>query len=335
MKTAELKERIAALKAQRNAVILAHNYQRPEVQDVADFVGDSLELSQRAANTGADVIVFCGVHFMAETAAILCPGRKVLLPDAAAGCPMADMITPEKLQEFKRQHPQSAVVCYVNSSAAVKADSDICCTSANANRVVLSLADRKILFVPDRYLGGYVHEVTGRDLLLWPGFCPTHMKINRENILKLKSRYPGAHVVVHPECRPEVRELADAVLSTGGICRYADEKPFKTLIVGTEMGILHRLRKENSHKTFVPASMRAVCPNMKRITLEKVLRSLETLQPEITVPEEVRSRAHRAVERMLTLTRQRNIERETPPSLAPGIPDAPPGAVQHSGNSTR
>lgn len=308
MKRPELKDRILNLKAKRNAVILAHNYQREEVQEVADFVGDSLELSQRAAKTDADVIVFCGVHFMAETAAILCPGRKVLLPDAAAGCPMADMITPEKLQEFKRQHPQAVVVCYVNSSAAVKAASDICCTSANAARVVLSLDNKQILFVPDRYLGGYVHEVTGKDLILWPGFCPTHMKINRENIIKLKTRHPGAHVVVYPECRGEVRELADAVLSTGGICRYAREKSFKTLIVGTEMGILYRLRKENPHKTFVPASMRAVCPNMKRITLEKVLRSLQTLEPEVTVPEETRLRAYRAVDRMLSVTRDRDIK---------------------------
>ncbi|MEW6573723.1 MAG: quinolinate synthase NadA [Bacillota bacterium] len=306
MKTPELKDRILNLKAKRNAVILAHNYQREEVQEVADFVGDSLELSRRAAKTDADVIVFCGVHFMAETAAILCPGRKVLLPDAAAGCPMADMITPDKLQEFKRQHPQAVVVCYVNSSAAVKAASDICCTSANAARVVLSLDNKQILFVPDRYLGGYVHEVTGKDLVLWPGFCPTHMKINRENIIKLKTQHPGAHVVVHPECRGEVRELADAVLSTGGICRYAREKSFKTLIVGTEMGILYRLRKENPHKTFVPASMRAVCPNMKRITIEKVLRSLQTLQSEVTVPEETRLRAYQAVDGMLSVTRDRD-----------------------------
>jgi quinolinate synthase len=227
------------------------------------------------------------------------------------------------------------VVCYVNSSAAVKAESDICCTSANAARVVLSLDDRKILFVPDRYLGGYVHEVTGIDLVLWPGFCPTHMKINRENILKLKVRHPRAHVVVHPECRPDVRELADAVLSTGGICRYAGEKSFKTLIVGTEMGILHRLRKENPHKTFVPASMRAVCPNMKRITLEKVLRTLETLQPEVTVPEEIRARAYRAVEKMLTLTEHGSADKRSAPSLASEVREAPPTAMQQSGDSTR
>jgi quinolinate synthase len=335
MKTAEIIERIAALKARRKAVILAHNYQRPEIQDAADFVGDSLELSRCAANTDAEVIVFCGVHFMAETAAILCPDRKVLLPDPAAGCPMADMVTPEGLRAFKRRHPGAVVACYVNSSAAVKAESDVCCTSANAARVVLGLGKRKILFVPDRYLGAYVRDITGRNLLLWPGFCPTHMKINRVNVLKLKHRHPGAHVVVHPECRPEVRELADAVLSTGGICRYAGQRSFKTMIVGTEMGILHRLRKENPHKTFVPASMRAVCPNMKRTTLEKVLRSLETLATEITVPEEIRARACRAVEKMLTLTEHGGADRRFAPSIVSEAREAPPAAVQHGGNPSR
>ncbi|MEW6181856.1 MAG: quinolinate synthase NadA [Bacillota bacterium] len=334
MKTPELKEKILKLKAERNAVILAHNYQREEVQEIADFVGDSLELSRRAASNGADVIIFCGVHFMAETAAILCPGKKVLLPDPSAGCFMADMITQEKLREFKRKYPRAVVVCYVNSSASIKAASDICCTSANAVRVVQSLNDRQILFIPDRYLGGYVHDVTGKDLFLWPGFCPTHMKINRENITKLKVQHPEAHVVVHPECRGEVRELADAVLSTGGICRYAKENSFETLIVGTEMGILYRLRKENPHKTFIPASMRAVCPNMKRITLEKVLRCLQALEPEITVPEEIRSRAHRAVSRMLSVTGRRDVREETASGATPKAAmslDASAGAARESG----
>uniref|UniRef100_A0A7C2I0X0 Quinolinate synthase n=1 Tax=Ammonifex degensii TaxID=42838 RepID=A0A7C2I0X0_9THEO len=298
----ELKEKILALKTEKNAVILAHNYQRGEVQDVADFVGDSLELSQQAARTGAEIIVFCGVHFMAETAAIICPDKRVLLPDLAAGCRMADMITPADLAAVKRQYPRATVVCYVNSSAAIKAESDICCTSANAVSIVQALDAREILFVPDQYLGEYVRELTGKRMILWPGFCPTHVTIRREDIMKLKAQYPYAHVVVHPECRREVRELSDAVLSTGGICRYAKEEEFGVLIVGTEVGILHRLRKENPKKRFIPASKKAVCPNMKRITLEKVAKSLETLQPVITVPEEIRLRAHRALEQMFVLT---------------------------------
>lgn len=302
MERNELKERIAALKAEKKAVILAHNYQRAEVQDVADFVGDSLELSQQAAKTNAEVIVFCGVHFMAETAAIICPEKKVLLPDLAAGCRMADMVTPADLEAVKRQFPQALVVCYVNSSAAIKAASDICCTSANAVRVVEALGDQEVLFIPDQHLGEYVREITGKQVILWPGFCPTHVAIRPEEILKLKALYPNAPVVVHPECPREVRELADAVLSTGGICRYAREKDFETLIVGTEVGILHRLRKENPGKRFIPASKRAVCPNMKRITLEKIVRALETLQPEVTVPEEIRLKAHRTLERMFALT---------------------------------
>ncbi|ACX51577.1 quinolinate synthetase complex, A subunit [Ammonifex degensii KC4] len=320
MEINELKERIAALKAEKNAVILAHNYQRAEVQDVADFVGDSLELSQQAAKTNAEVIVFCGVHFMAETAAIICPEKKVLLPDLAAGCRMADMVTPEDLEAVKQQFPQALVVCYVNSSAAVKAVSDVCCTSANAVRVVEALGDQEILFIPDQYLGEYVREVTGKQVILWPGFCPTHVAIRREEILKLKALYPDAPVVVHPECPREVRELADAVLSTGGICRYAREKDFETLIVGTEVGILHRLRKENPGKRFIPASKKAVCPNMKRITLEKIVRALETLQPEVIVPEEIRLKAHRALERMFVLTGRDTSK--TPDSL-PSSPNAP------------
>lgn len=303
MGNAKLKARISALKKEKNAVILAHNYQRGEVQDIADFIGDSLELSEQAADTDAEVIVFCGVHFMAETAAILCPGKKVLLPDIAAGCPMADMVTLEDFEEVKRQHPRATVVCYVNSSAAVKAASDMCCTSSSAVRIIQALNDQETLFIPDQHLGEYVREVTGKCIILWPGFCPTHAHIRSEDIIRLKAEYPAARVVVHPECRREVRVLADAVLGTGGICRYAREEEFDTLIVGTEVGILHRLRKENPHKTFIPASTKAVCPNMKRTTLDKVVRCLETLQPEITVPDEVRIRARRALDRMFSYIR--------------------------------
>jgi quinolinate synthase len=293
------RERIARLKQERNAVILAHNYQRGEVQDIADFVGDSLELSQNAAKMDAEVIVFCGVHFMAETASILCPERIVLLPDKNAGCPMANMITAEELITRKKHFPGAAVVCYVNSTAAVKAESDICCTSANAVKVIQRLDAQEILFVPDQYLGHYVSTQSEKKIHFWPGYCPTHMKILPEHITGLRQKYPEARVVVHPECRPEVVGLADEVLSTGGMCRYAGRKDVSQMIVGTETGIIHRLRKENPGKEFIPASEKAVCPNMKLITLHKVLRSLEEVKPEVKVPEEIRLRAKIAVDRML------------------------------------
>jgi quinolinate synthase len=298
-KDSGLADRISALRKTRNAVVLAHNYQVGEVQDIADFVGDSLELSQKAARTGADVIVFCGVHFMAETASILCPDKVVLLPDMNAGCPMANMITAEGLREKKREHPRAAVVCYVNSPAAVKAESDICCTSANAVAVVESLDAPEILFVPDQYLGHYVADKTGRKLTLWPGFCPTHANIMPERIEELKREHPRAKVVVHPECRPEVIALADEVASTGGICRYARRDDVTEMIVGTEKGIIHRLQKENPGKIFIPVSEQTVCPNMKLITLEKVLWCLEEMSPEVKVPEGIRLRAKAAVDRML------------------------------------
>ncbi|MBI5524112.1 MAG: quinolinate synthase NadA [Desulfarculus sp.] len=300
--TSGIAGRIARLKKERQALILAHNYQRGEVQDIADFVGDSLELSRQAAGTDAKVIVFCGVHFMAETAKILSPAKAVLLPDLDAGCPMADMITAEQLAAEKAKHPGAQVVCYVNSSAAVKALCDVCCTSANAVKVVRAMDPaRPIIFVPDQYLGHYAQVNSGRDLILWPGFCPTHMKITVEQIQALKAQYPGAEVVVHPECRPDVVAAADQALSTGGILRYARSYQGQVLIVGTETGILHRLAKENPGKTFIPVNEKAVCPNMKRITLEKVLASLEHLQHPIEVPEDVRLKALGAVERMLAL----------------------------------
>jgi len=296
---AGLVEKISDLKKRRNAVILTHNYQLGEVQDIADFVGDSLELSQNAAKTGADVIVFCGVQFMAETASILCPDKVVLLPDISAGCPLADMITAERLRAEKKEHPQAVVVCYINSPAEVKAESDICCTSANAVGVVESLDAREILFIPDQYLGHYVSARTGKKMILWPGFCPTHVRISPERIKELKREYPQAKVVVHPECRPEVIALADEVLSTSGMCRYARRDEVREMVVGTEMGIIHRLRKENPGKRFIPVSEQAICPNMKLITLEKVLWSLEEMSPEVKVPQEIRRRAKAAVDKML------------------------------------
>jgi quinolinate synthase len=300
-KNSELVEKILRLKQKRNAVILAHNYQRPEVQDIGDFVGDSLELSRKAAELKAEVIVFCGVHFMAETAFLLSPDSVVLLPDVESGCPMADMITAEELVARKKELPGARVVCYVNSSAAVKAESDICCTSANAVNVVRSMGDCEILFIPDQYLGHYVSAKLQRPMVLWPGFCPTHVKIQAQDIVSQKQKHPGAVALVHPECRPEVTAVADEVLSTGGMLRYARTAEAGVIIIGTETGILHRLKRENPGKTFIPATAKAVCPNMKKITLEKVLWALEDMKPVVSVPAEVRGRAQSAVDRMLAL----------------------------------
>ena len=298
----KLKERIIKLKEKRHAVILAHNYQLAEVQDIADFVGDSLGLSQKAAETQAKVIVFCGVHFMAETAAIICPDKMVLLPEPAAGCPMADMISPEALREKKKRDPGLLVVCYINSSAEVKAESDICCTSANAVKIVRSLdGANHILFVPDQYLGHYVGKQTGKELIFWPGYCPTHLRILPQDILELKRQYPASKTIVHPECRPEVIELADEVQSTGGICRSVKQSQTEDFIIGTEIGIIYRLRRENPEKRFLPASEQAICPNMKLITLEKVVWSLKEMQHQIKVPARIANRARKAVDRMLEL----------------------------------
>ncbi len=298
-----LTEKILSLKEKRNAVILVHNYQLGEVQDIADFVGDSLDLSQNAARTDASVIVFCGVHFMAETASILCPDRAVLLPDMNAGCPMANMITAPQLRAKKKEHPKATVVCYINSTAAVKAESDVCCTSANAIGVIESLAADEILFVPDQYLGHYISTKTGKKMILWPGFCPTHVRILPDHIIKLKHEYPEAKVVVHPECKPGVIALADEVLSTSGMIRFAKREDVREMIVGTEIGIIYRLRKENPGKQFIPVSEQAVCPNMKLITLEKVLWSLEEMAPVVKVPERIRLKAKQAVDRMLAVGR--------------------------------
>jgi quinolinate synthase len=298
----KLKDKIIKLKEKRDAVILAHNYQLGEVQDIADFVGDSLGLSRKAAKTRARVIVFCGVHFMAETAAIICPDKMVLAPEPRAGCPMADMITPETLREKKKRDPGLFVVCYVNSSAEVKAESDVCCTSANAVKIVKSLDGvNHILFVPDQYLGHYVEKQTGKELILWPGYCPTHLRILPQDILRLKRQYPASKTLVHPECRPEVIELADEVQSTGGTCRSVKGSEIKDFIIGTEIGIIHRLRRENPEKRFLPASEQAICPNMKLITLEKVLWSLEEMQYPVEVPKEVAKKAGGALDKMLTL----------------------------------
>ena len=298
----QLIKKIGQLKAERNAVILAHNYQPGEIQDIADFTGDSLALSVRAAATDADVIVFCGVKFMAETAAILSPGKIVLLPDKNAGCPMADMITGEQLRELKREHPDALVVCYVNSSAEVKAESDYCCTSANAVEVVESLPnDREIIFVPDQHLGRFVIEKTGREMILWPGYCPTHAFITEDDIKKAREAHPGAIVMAHPECTEPVKAVSDKLLSTGQMLKFARQSDAKRFIIATETGIIHTLKKENPGKEFYPASTRALCPNMKRITLDKVLWSLEDMHYKITVPADIAARAKNALEKMVAI----------------------------------
>ncbi len=302
MNTTTLVEKIEMLKKQRNAVILAHNYQRDEVQEIADFTGDSLGLSRTASKTDADVIVFCGVHFMAETASILSPEKTILMPDLDAGCPMANMITVDDLRGLKQEHPDAKVLAYVNSSADVKAETDICCTSSNALKVVEKLQDaNEIIFIPDKYLATYVSSQTGRKFILWNGYCPTHVKIRPEDIQRQREAHPHAKVVVHPECIPQVTDLADAVLSTTGICNYAKESDADEIIVGTEVGVLYRLRQENPEKIFYPASEQAVCPNMKKTTLEKVLWSLEKMQHEVRVPENIRTKAKGAVDRMVEI----------------------------------
>ncbi len=301
-KISDLSEKIAKLKKERNAVILVHNYQLPEVQDIADFRGDSLELSRMAAKTEAKVIVFCGVHFMAETASILSPHKKVIVPDIQAGCPMANMITPADVIKLRDKHPKAAVVGYVNTSALVKAELDYCCTSTNAVAVVNALKDREeIIFVPDKYLADYVTRQTGRKLISWKGFCPTHIKILPEDIKREKKFHPLAKVVVHPECMASVAELADAVLSTSKMGHYVKESDAKEFIIGTETGIIYRLKNDNPGKEFYPAAERAVCPNMKRTTQEKVLWALEELREEVYVPDDVRKRARKAIDRMLEI----------------------------------
>jgi len=299
----ELTAQIQELKAKRNAVILAHNYQRGEVQDIADFTGDSLQLSRKATEIDADVIVFCGVHFMAETAAILNPERTVLIPDPEAGCPMADMITGEQLRELKSRHPGAKVICYVNSTAEVKAESDSCCTSSNAPAIVRAYADaEEIIFVPDKYLGQFTAEQTGRELILWDGYCPTHARILDVEVAAARQQHPAAMVVSHPECPKPIRDASDAVLSTGQMCSYVRENPAQEFIIATEIDMIHRLRKEAPGKAFHPVSERCVCPNMKKIRLQKILWSLQDMKHRVVVEEPVRSQAARSIRAMLDLT---------------------------------
>ena len=299
----DLSQQIRQQAAERRAIILAHNYQPDEIQALADFTGDSLDLSRKAAQVEAEIIVFCGVYFMAETAALLNPTRAVLLPDPAAGCPLANMITAEQLRQLKEQHPGAQVVCYINSTAEVKAGSDICCTSANAVAVVQSLdPQRPVIFVPDQHLGHFVQERTGRPLIIWPGYCPTHVRIQTQEVAAARVAHPGALVLAHPECSQPVRAAADQVLSTSQMCRYAAGAPASEFIIATEVGLLYRLRNENPGKRFSPVTNRALCPNMKKITLEKILLALQRRAPVVAILDAgVQVRARQAIERMLAL----------------------------------
>ena len=299
--TGYLIEEILRLKKEKDAVILAHNYQIAEVQDIADFTGDSLELSRIAAAQEADVIVFCGVDFMAETAAVLSPEKTVLLPAADAGCPMANMITAGELRVLKQRFPEAAVVCYVNTTAEVKAESDICCTSANAVKVVGSLSEEQVLFVPDRNLGHYVARFTDKEILPWEGFCFVHDRITPADVIRSREAHPDAELLVHPECRPEVIDLADHVFSTSGMIRHVRSGSSKEFIIGTETGILHMMKKNCPDKLCYPLSPRAICTTMKKTDLQKVYRALETLTPRVTVPEDIAKKARMSIQRMLDI----------------------------------
>jgi quinolinate synthase len=298
-----IEQRILEMKSRENAVILAHNYQRPEVQDIADFVGDSLGLSLQASKTEAEVIVFCGVDFMAESAKVLNPGKKVLLPELEAQCPMAAMLDVLGLLLLKQEHPDAMVVSYVNTSAAAKAESDICCTSSNAVKVVRSLEAKRIIFVPDENLGKWVKRfIPDKEFVFWPGYCPTHDSITAPMVMRVKARHPGAKVIAHPECRPEVLDLADAVRSTEGMIRFVKDSGALEFIIVTEQELLHRLKKEAPSKIFhnIPG---AICPNMKRTTLDSVHRALSEGNNEVKLPEDVMSRARVPLERMMQIGR--------------------------------
>ena len=321
-----IRERIVKLKKDLNAIILAHNYQRPEVQDIADITGDSLELSRAAARTDFKVIVFCGVHFMAESASILSPDKTVLLPEISAGCPMADMITVDgprttkrdlfrdlygitfqfaddfTLRDMKKQYPGVPVVAYVNTSAAVKAESDICCTSSNVVKVVESLKEDTVICVPDRNLSAYAAKRTKKRIISWDGFCNVHqVQITLDDVTHAKAEHPEALFVVHPECPPEIQDLADHITSTSGMLRFCKESSNQEFIIGTEEGLLHRLKKESPGKRFHLLSRKMVCPNMKRTHLTSVLAAMEKMQYVIKVPEEIRIKAKRALDRMLEI----------------------------------
>lgn len=301
----ELKEKIIQLKTTKKAVILSHTYQPGEIQDIADFVGDSYGLSVQATKVKeAEIILFCGVRFMAETAAILSPDKKVIMPNARAGCPMADMITPEELEEFKKRYPDSPVMCYVNSTAEIKALADICCTSSNAVKIAQQLPkDKAIIFVPDKHLGSWIQENTGHEMILWDGFCPTHVHIKTEMVSKARVQYPSAKILIHPEAPKASRDLADAVLSTGGMCEYVKNHSDREYVIATEIGIIHTLKRQNPEKKFYSLDQSLVCPNMKMGSLSAVINALEgTDGLEVKVPEHIAALAYGSLEKMITMS---------------------------------
>jgi len=297
----ELKTSVKEWKQKRGAIILAHNYQKGEIQDVADFIGDSLGLSQKAAQLKEEIIVFCGVHFMAETAAILAPEKTILIPDPQAGCPMAAMASAEELKAWKQRNPGVEVACYVNTTAEVKAECDICCTSSNAVRVVNSLAGNKVLFAPDKNLAAYVARNTEKEIIAWDGYCYVHNNILAKDLEEKKALHPQAEIWVHPECRPEVIDLADKVLSTGQMVAEAKRTGKKEVIIGTESGIIYRLKKENPTKNFYPVLNSAYCYDMKKITLLKVLKSLEEMKYKVEVSPDISFKARGAIEKMINI----------------------------------
>lgn len=292
-------EKIKLLKEKHNSIILAHNYQLPEIQDIADFLGDSLDLAKKATKTTADNIIFCGVKFMAESAKILNPGKNVIIPDINAICPMANMVNKKNLLKLKKENPDAEVVAYINTTADTKTISDICCTSANGVKIVKSLSSDKIIFIPDQNLGSYIkRNINDKEIILWPGLCSTHHRIKRDDLLKIKNKHPGAEILVHPECRPEIIDIADHALSTNGMVNHVIESDLDEFIIGTEKEICYRLKNENPEKEFYPVKS-AICPNMKKITLDKVLNSLETLEPKIILSEEIMLKAKKPLQRMI------------------------------------
>ena len=299
----EITSKISDLKKKNNAIILAHNYQIPEIQDAADILGDSLDLAKKASKTDAENIIFCGVDFMAESAKILNPDKNVIIPDINAVCPMACMVDTKKLQNLKNNHPDAEVVSYINTTAETKTISDICCTSANGVQVVKSLSSEKIIFTPDQNLGHYIQRfIPDKEIIIWPGMCPTHHKIRKEQIMKLKKEHPKAEILVHPECRPEIIDIADHAFSTNGMVNYAKKSETKEYIIGTEKDLCYRLKKENPDKESYPIKS-AICPNMKKITLEKVLNSLTSLEPKIRLSDDIMNKARRPLQRMMNIGR--------------------------------
>ncbi len=298
----DITQEIKRLARDKNAIILAHNYQIDEIQDIADFSGDSLELSQIAAKNDAAMIVFCGVHFMAESASILSPQKKVIIPDPTAGCPMADMVEAEDVIDLKKQHPGAMVITYINSTAAVKAHSDVICTSSNALRIVERVDADEIIFLPDRNLGSYVQRFTKKKIILWKGFCPTHEKFTPEELRAVREKNPGAVVMVHPECRPEVIDLADEVLSTGQMVNFVQKTDKRKIIVGTEIGMIHKLKCVAPHIEYIPASASFICPNMKKTNLQVLLNALQKEETVVSVAQDIRDRAKKALDRMLELS---------------------------------